>query len=166
MEEINLKIKYIAKDNPKCRISVNETSIHEFTADKTQEVCSFSVPEGAFDIKIEHYGKNMKKEVDKFVEIEKIFLNDIDIKNKIWDTTQVAEVPQWQDKNDYRWKGNLYLGHNAYVSYRFESPIYKFLSEYHNQDKKVSSNMESYDMDLLYEMKDYFSKIVEEQDKS
>ena len=166
MEEISCKICYNSKDSPKCRISVNDTAVHEFIANQTQETFNIQVPEGAFDLKIEHYGKNMKKEVDKFMEVEKIFLNDIDIKNKIWDTTQIADVPKWQDKNDYRWKGNLYLGHNGYVSYRFESPIFKFLSDYHNQDKKVSSNMESYDMDLLYEMKDYFSKIVEEQDKS
>ena len=45
------------------------------------------------------------------------------------------------------------------------SPVMNFLLEYHTKGTKVSSNMGSYDMELLYEMKEYFSEIVKEQDE-
>ena len=51
------------------------------------------------------------------------------------------------------------------IEYKMESPVIDFLLEYHTKGAKVSSNMGSYDMDLLYEMKEYFAKIVNEQDK-
>ena len=84
----------------------------------------------------------------------------------IWKTTQVAELPKWQNKEDFQWESNLYLGHNGYIEYTIESPVIEFLLSYHTAGAKVSNNMESCDMRLLYEMKEYFSKIVYEQDRN
>ena len=165
-EKIFCTLEYDAKDNPTCKVLVNDKIVHEFIGDKKEVSFSFEVLSGPFNLKILHHGKNMKREINKFIEIKKIFLNDVDLKNMIWDTVQVPELPEWQDSKDFDWRSNLYLGHNGYIDYKLKSPIIDFLLEYHTYGVKTSSNMNSYDMNLLYEMKDYFSKIVSEQEKN
>ena len=164
-EKIFCTLEYEAMDNPSCRVYVNDNIVHTFTASGREESFNFTVNQGSFNLKIMQYGKDMKREINKFVEIKKIFLNDVDLKNMIWDTIQVPELPEWQDSKDFDWRSNLYLGHNGYIDYNLKSPIIHFLLEYHTYGVKTSSNMNSYDMNLLYEMKDYFSKIVKEQDE-
>jgi len=171
MAEIDLKkenitccVQYTAQSDPTCKTLVNGEVVSNFVADNTQHQFEFTVTEGRFSLRLEHFGKDMKRETEKFVEFKKILLNGIDVKQKIWETTQVAEVPEWQNKDDFEWESNLYLGHNAYVEYIFESPILDFLHAYHTKGAKVSSNMESYDLDLLSEMKEYFTEIVRRQD--
>jgi len=163
-ERINCRIDYRSQGDPKCRILVNGKILEEFVASGTHHIFSFVVSNGPFVLRFVHYGKDMKKQVDKFIEFEKIYFNDVDLKNIIWDTTQVPDLPIWQNKEDYEWKSNLYLGHNGYIEYKFRSPIIDYLLQHHTKGAKVSSNMGSYDMKLLYEMKEYFSKIVREQD--
>jgi len=163
-EKVFCTFKYTANDQPKCRVLVNGKVVHDFIATGDEENFTFEVGHGPFVFRILHYGKNMKIETDKFLEIKSIYFNDIDFKNMIWDTSQVAELPEWQNKDDYEWKANLFLGHNGYIEYSMESPVINFLLEYHTKGAKVSSNMGSYDMDLLYEMKQYFEKIVKEQE--
>jgi len=163
-ERIKCRIDYEAFGNPKCKVLVNGKVAHDFVGDNVSEDFEFCVGKGTFKFCIMHYGKDMKKESEKFVEVKKIYFNDIDIKNMLWETTQVPEIPSWQDKNDFKWESNLYLGHNGYIEYNMQSPVIDFLLDYHTHGAKVSSNMGSYNMDLLYEMKEYFGKIVEEQD--
>ena len=131
-EKINCRIDYDAKDNPNIRIVVNGKAVHDFIADKDKETFSFEVANGPFDFRILHYGKDMKREVEKFVEIKKIYFNDIDFKNMLWHTEQVPELPKWQSKDDYKWEANLYFGHNGYIEYKMQSPILDFLLEYHS----------------------------------
>jgi hypothetical protein len=164
-EKINCRIDYEAKDNPKCRIIVNGRSVHDFVADGNTETFCFKVANGPFDFRVLHHGKDMKREINKFVEIKKIYFNDIDFKNMLWHTVQEPDLPKWQNKDDYKWEANLYFGHNGYIEYKMHSPILDFLLEYHTKGAKVSSNMGSYNMELLNEMKQYFSKIVKEQDE-
>jgi len=164
-EKINCKIFFESKNNPTCSVIVNGKTVHKFTATSDHVSFNFEAQEGPLTLKFVHYGKDMKKQVDKFIELKKIYFNDIDLKNLIWDTTQVADLPPWQKQEDYKWKSNLYFGHNGYVEYKLRSPILDFLLQHHTMGAKVSSNMGSYDMKLLYEMKEYFSKIVDSQDK-
>ena len=164
-EKINCKIDYESKDSPRCRILVNNQSVHEFVGNGEEEKFSFMVDKGPFTLRILHHGKDMKRDVNKFIEVKKIYFNDIDIKGLLWQTRQVADIPHWQNENDFEWQSNLYLGHNGYIEYQMRSPIMDYLLEYHTKGAKVSSNMGSYNMDLLYEMKEYFSKIVKEQDE-
>jgi len=163
-ETITCRIDYYSKQSPNCKILVNGKIVHDFVCVDGQELFSFTVANGPFTFRIEHYGKDMKKDVDKFIEIKKIYFNDIDFKNMIWQTEQVPLLPKWQNKRDYKWKSNLYFGHNGHLEYKMRSPVLDFLLEYHTKGSGVSSNMESYNMQLLYEMKEYFSKIVKEQD--
>jgi len=163
-EKVFCTLKYTADDRPKCRVLVNGKAVHEFIGTQEEENFTFEVDHGPFTFRILHYGKNMKVETDKSIEIKSIYFNDIDFKNMIWDTTQVAELPKWQNAEDFEWKANLFLGHNGYIEYNMKSPVINYLLEYHTKGAKVSSNMGSYDMKLLYEMKEYFSKIVKEQE--
>jgi hypothetical protein len=165
IEKVFCRLKYKANDNPKCKVFVDGQVVHDFIGSNNEENFSFEVKEGPFEFRILHYGKDMKLDIGKFIEVEAIYFNDIDFKNKIWETTQVTELPSWQNKEDFVWDANLYLGHNGYIEYRMHSPVINFLLEYHNKGTKVSSNMGSYDMELLYEMKEYFSEIVKEQDE-
>lgn len=160
MEHILCRIEYKSKDNPKVKIHVNDKIVHTFVADKNYEKFEFCTREKKIVFKIEHYDKNMKREIDKHIEIKKIYFNDIDIKNMIWETIQKAEVPSWQNKNDFVWKSNLFLGHNASISYNLQSPIIEFLLNYHQPNKKLTQDISSNDDNLLYEMKDYFQSIV------
>lgn len=162
-ERILCRIEYIAQENPKCKVLVGNKTIKKFTADNESLEFYFSITQGPFDFTIEHYGKNMKRQPNKFIEIRKLFFNDIDIKNMIWDTVQVPTMPAWQNYNDYKWEGNLFLGHNASITYKLESPIIDFLFNYHQPSTKVSAGMTSKNTKFMDEMKTYFNKIVQEQ---
>ena len=163
-EKVFCTLKYEANDNPQCRILVDGKVVHDFKARTDEENFSFDVNEGPFEFRILQYNKNMRKDTKKFIEVKAIYFNDISFKNKIWETTQVASLPSWQNKEDFKWDANLYLGHNGYIEYKMQSPVIDFLLAYHTTGAKVSSNMGSYNMELLQEMKEYFSKIVKEQD--
>jgi len=165
IEKIKCRLEYDSNHDPKCRITVNGNIVHDFIGQGSNEIFEFETLQGSFTFRIELYGKDMKKDIEKFIEIKKIYLNDIDLKNKIWETKQIPEMPKWQDVGDFNWEGNLYLGHNGYIEYELRSPIVDCLLQYHTAGAKVSSNMGSYNMELLYEMKEYFSKIVKEQDE-
>lgn len=142
---------------------MNDKTVHEFIGNNKTEKFTFEASTGAFDFRIQHFGKDMKKEQEKFIEIKKIYFNDIDIKNMLWETTQIPELPKWQSPDDFEWKSNLYLGHNAHIDYKMRSPVVDYLLDYHTKDVGVD-NVGSYNMDLLLEMKEFFSKIVDEQE--
>ena len=163
MEHILCRVEYISKLNPTCNVLINNKTVKTFTGNNSHYEFEFSVPAGEFDFAIQHFGKNMLKEPEKFIEIKKIFFNDIDIKNMIWETTQIAELPAWQKHSDFKWDSNLFLGHNGIISYKLESPIIDFLLNYHQPVLKTSHGMSSKDTNFLKEIKEYFEKKVEEQ---
>ena len=163
MEHIHCRIEYVAKENPTCNILINDKEEYMFIGNSDSVEFEFKVLLGDFKFTIEHFGKNMKKEPNKSIEIKKIYLNDIDLKSMIWNTVQVPDLPSWQNYNDYNWKGNLFLGHNSTISYKLKSPIIEFLFGYHQPSTKVSQGMTSQNNEFMNKMKEYFLKIVEEQ---
>lgn len=165
MEHILCRIEYISKFNPTCNILINNKIVNTFTGNNNYYEFEFSVPAGNFDFTIQHFGKNMIREPEKFIEIKKIFFNDIDIKNMIWDTTQIAKLPAWQKQSDFKWDSNLFLGHNGTISYKLKSPIIDFLLNYHQPVLKTSHGMSSDDNNFLKIMKEYFEKKIEEEKK-
>lgn len=166
MEHIHCRIEYICKDNPKVKILIDNKETHSFVGNKGNTEFTFSIDKKDFIFTIEHFGKNMKKDLEKFIEIKKIYFNDIDIKNMIWETTQIAELPKWQKSKDFKWKSNLYLGHNAKIEYKLQSPIIEFLLNYHQPIIKTSHGMASNNVNFLNEMKEYFEDKVKEQKKN
>jgi hypothetical protein len=164
MERILCRIEYVAEYSPNVRILINQKPIITFIGNKNFYEFDFEVDTGEFDFTIEHFGKDMKKESNKFLEIKKIYFEDIDIKDMIWMTTQIAEIPAWQNKNDFNWQGNLYLGHNDRLTYKLQSPIIEYLFNYHQPQIKNKENIATSDnFKLLSEMKSYFEEKIKEQ---
>src|SRR5210317_859898 len=132
IEKISCTIDYASNGHPECSILINDQVVHKFIGNKTnQEKFTFNVENGNFVLKICHFGKNMKTEPSKFIEIKKICFNNVDIGSMIWQTEQQPELPTWQSKKDFVWKSNLYLGHNGYIEYALHSPILDFLKNFH-----------------------------------
>jgi hypothetical protein len=163
MERIHCRIEYIADGNPTCNILINGKKEFSFTGNSTFYEFNFETPAGEFTLGIEHFGKDMKKHNNRFIEIKKIFLNDIDIKSMIWKTVQVPKLPSWQNYNDFKWEGNLYLGHNSTISYKFRSPIIDFLFGYHQPSTQTSHGMSSKDNSFIEDMKKYFSSFIKKK---
>jgi hypothetical protein len=166
MEVIQSKINYICDYHngpPKVEILVNDKSVHKFMAESGEESFNFTVEPGPFVFTIKHYDKNMKRDFNRFIEIKKLYFNGIDSKGLIWETTQKAEIPTWQNVEDFEWKSNLYLGHNAELSYHLSSPIVPFFIQYHQPSRKTSGHLQSKSADLLSEMKQYFEKKLKEK---
>ncbi|MDK2772569.1 MAG: hypothetical protein KYX68_10140 [Flavobacterium sp.] len=166
MERIPTEIIYKSREHngwPKCRVLVNDKVVHEFVAKETAEIFSFEVKSGNFSFTIQHYGKNMKKDINKFVEIKKLYFNDIDSKGLIWETVQKAEIPPWQKENNFNWNSNLYLGHNATLTWHLSSPIIPFFISYHQPQRKISGGLQFRDKNLLQNMKEYFEERLREK---
>jgi len=163
MERIQTRIEYTALEHPTCRVLINNRLVHNFVGDDTAVEFDFEVDSGDFTFTLEHHGKDMKKQAKKFIEIKKIYFNDIDIKNMIWETVQKPKMPHWQNYKDYKWESNLFLGHNSTIDYKLSSPIVNFLFDYHQPSTKVSAGMTSQNTSFMAEMKEYFTKKVQEQ---
>ena len=163
MERILSRIEYVANENPTCNILINGKKQCEFTGNSDYFEFPFQVDTKNFTFTIEHFGKDIKREPDKFIEIKKIYFNDIDIKNMVWDTVQIPKLPKWQNYNDFNWKGNLYLGHNGSISYNLQSPIVGFLFDYHQPSSKTQQKTLVKSNEYLKEIKNYFLDIVKNQ---
>jgi hypothetical protein len=163
MERILCRIEYISKENPTCNILINGKKQCDFIGDSTFFEFRFEVDTKNFTFTIEHFGKDMKRETNKFIEIKKIYFNDIDIKDMIWKTVQIPKLPKWQKHNDFIWEGNLFLGHNSSISYDLQSPITDFLFDYHQPTSQKQKNILVQNNEYLNEVKNYFLDIVEKQ---
>ena len=161
MEHIHCRIEYKSNRNPNIKIKVNDRVIKKFVADNNYIEFEFLSTQDDIELIIMMTGKE-EQEIEKYFELKKLFFNDIDIKNMIWDTVQVPNTSE-EVKRLYNWKSNLYLGHNGYLKYNFKSPIIDFLLKYHQPEIKTSQGMETNDQKMLIEMKNYFQKIVDTQ---
>ena len=164
MERILSRIEYVANENPTCNILINGKKQGEFAGNSDYFECEFDVNTKNFTFTIEHFGKDIKRQPNRFIEIKKIYFNDIDIKSMIWDTVQIPILPKWQNHNDFNWKGNLYLGHNGSISYDLQSPIVNFLFDYHQPSSKKQQETLAKSNEYLKEIKNYFLDVVKKQD--
>ena len=69
MERITSRIEYIAKENPTCNILINGKKQCEFTGSSDYFEFPFDVNTKDFTFTIEHFGKDIKREPNKFIEI-------------------------------------------------------------------------------------------------
>jgi len=163
MERIHCNIEYNSSEDqgyPLCEVLYNNSVIKKFVADSNNIEFWFDSKNDFFKFTIRHYGKDMKKHTKRFIEIKKIYFNDVDIKNLIWKTTQQPILPSWQNYKDYNWESNLYMGHNGDLNWNFKSPIMKFLLDYHQSNRKVDHGLQQNNVNLLDEMINYFEKII------
>ena len=163
MEHILCRLEYVAKENPTCNILINGKKQCDFIGDSTFFEFTFPIDTKNFTFTIEHFGKDIKRQPNKFIEIKKIYFNDIDIKNMIWNTIQIPKLPKWQNYNDFNWKGNLFLGHNSSISYDLQSPIVDFLFDYHQPSSKAQQHTLHQNNEYLKEVKNFFLDIVQKQ---
>lgn len=73
-------------------------------------------------LRFHHYGKNYIAE-DKWVEVKKMYINNIDLQHVTWDSVQHAFIPPWDNESSGVLHSNLYLGHNGYVEWQFKNPL-------------------------------------------
>lgn len=126
-ENIKLKLIYRSQNSngwPMIMIKVNDSVVAKFLADTTE--WSGEIPielHKQHVLKIEHYGKNYitDQNPDKFFELQKIFINKVDLKHHLYKFKQTAYLPIWDTHAPP--DTSLYLGHNGYLSLSIESPV-------------------------------------------
>lgn len=138
-----------------CEIRWNNKTVKRFEANV--DVVEFTVVQ---DIQAEnsvlefhHYGINHHRD-NKWVEVKQIFINNIDLQHITWDGVQRAFIPPWDDIDPVM-PGNLYLGYNGYITWKFENPILLDIQRRLNRTVKQIQGQET-TRAVLNEIKDYF----------
>lgn len=108
---------------PLCEILWNGSTVKRFEANVDSiEFTIVQDPQAIESVlQLHHYGINHHRD-DKWVEVKKIYINNIDLQHITWDGVQRAFIPPW-DNVDPVMPGNLYLGYNGHIEWRFENPI-------------------------------------------
>lgn len=159
MEYINLKLIYRSQSNngwPLIMIKVNDNIVERFHADSKEWSSKFAFePNRVNTLKIEHYGKNYitDQSPDKFFELEKCYINGVDLKHHIHLFRQTAFLPPWDNQSppDY----SLYLGHNGYLKLEFESPTNNWLQSLFGVTPNTMHGQQT-TKKVLREVKDFF----------
>lgn len=156
---ITVRIEYTASEYSAngwalARAVFNGTTVANFEANNnTLEFNIVPTNEFSCSLKIEHYGKNYITD-NKFIEITKMYINNIDLEHVLWQGVQVATLPPWDD-GDPVMPGNLYLGHNGYIEWTFENPLLKDLQSRLNKGVQQIVGQET-TYEILEQMKSKF----------
>ena len=156
---ITLKIYYTHSGHengwPLCRVLWDNKQVHNFKADG-QEIEFTVLPklEGDSTLIIEHYGKNVYTEHDKFIEIIGMRINNIHVKNILWDCTQYPIVAPWDES--WQEDGNLYMGHNGHIVWKFQNPLLLDIQKRLGVLQGAQEGQES-TKKVLNEIKEYFA---------
>lgn len=138
-------------------IKINDLIVDRFHADHTGEWSGeFECAPGSCNIlKIEHYGKNYitDQTPDKYFELQKVFINQVDLKNNIHRFKQTAYLPPWDSvaPPDH----SLYLGHNGYLSLPFESPVNQWIQKIFNLNSETMHGQTT-TVEVLSQVKKFF----------
>lgn len=108
---------------PLCEVSWNNNTVKRFEAnvDKIEFTIVQNTELDKSILQFHHYGINHHRD-DKWVEIQKIYINNIDLRHILWDGVQHAFIPPWDDLDPIM-PGNLYLGYNGNITWTFDNPI-------------------------------------------
>jgi len=109
---------------------------------------------GTSTLIIEHYGKNVYTEHDKYIEIVGLRVNNIDLKNILWESTQYPIVAPWDEP--FQQDGNLYLGHNGHIVWKFKNPLLLDIQHRLGVRHSTQEGQES-TRAVLAEIKEYFA---------
>jgi hypothetical protein len=133
IENIKLRLNYKSQNSngwPFIMIKINDQVVARFCAETTMWNGEFIVRlEESNTLKIEHYGKNYKTDQnpDRYFELEKIYINDVDLKYHIHRFKQTAFLAPWDIENPP--EHSLYLGHNGYLCLEFGSPVDQWIQQ-------------------------------------
>jgi hypothetical protein len=140
---------------------------------------SFDLDDGEHELKIVHYGKldsDHKLDsagnilVDKFVHIDKITIDNIDLKNEELWTGEFWPVYNFSYVEDMIAQGkdlpacispNLYLGHNGTWRYNFFCPFVDWIITQRKLGPKLDGTIFKTSRQLLEEAKKYFKDLPE-----
>jgi hypothetical protein len=159
---ITIKINYLASSYsdiagwPLIRILFNNQQV--FNAEASGEYFEFVIfqdPDALSNIlKVEHYGKNYLQD-DKFFEIKKILINNVDIDSILWDSIQYPILPPWDSQENLEQPGNLYLGHNGSIVWNFSNPLMLDIQQRLGRTVKQISGQDT-TKKVLEDVKDFF----------
>jgi hypothetical protein len=138
-------------------IKINDIVVDRFHADHTNEwsgefKCNLNIRNV---LKIEHYGKNYitDQNPDKYFELQKVFVNQVDLKNHIHKFKQTAYLPPWDsiEPPDH----SLYLGHNGYLSLEFDSPVNSWIQKMFGLNSETMHGQAT-TVEVLTQVKNFF----------
>ena len=140
MERTNFRFDFTVSGMPLIKVLVDGKIYANHKLYKPGSIsidCDLS--DGRHVIEIVHYGKNYNTDSDTYFELQKLYINEVDIKNEIYNCIQYPDLPPWEEwhnNNDViKWKNNLYLGHNGKLVYNeFTTPSVPW---YHQKFSKV-----------------------------
>ena len=161
MERTNFKFDFTKAGLPLIKLLVDGKiyANHRCTRDGSISI-DCELKDGKHVIEIVHYGKNYSTDTDTHFELQKLYINEVDIKQELFNFIQYPDIPPWDnwhvDNHPLEWKNNLYLGHNGKLMYNeFITPsipwFHKRFSNIH-QPQGMRSNKE-----FLQEMKKDFA---------
>ena len=137
-------------------IKINDTIVDRFHADHNEWSGEFGFDLSPHNVlKIEHYGKNYitDQTPDKYFELQKIFINHVDLKNNIHKFRQTAYLPPWDSVDPPG--HSLYLGHNGYLSLAFDSPVNHWIQKTFGLNSKTMDG-QSTTIEVLTQAKKFF----------
>ena len=118
MERTNFKFDFTKAGLPLIKLLVDGKiyANHRCTRDGSISI-DCELKDGKHVIEIVHYGKNYSTDTDTHFELQKLYINEVDIKQELFNFIQYPDIPPWDnwhvDNHPLEWKNNLYLGHNA-----------------------------------------------------
>lgn len=160
---ITIKIQYQASEYsesgwPLIRVSYDSKTIANFEANNS--TLEFTIKQNINSttscLCVEHYGKNYQTD-NKFFEVKKIFVNNIDLEHLLWDGVQYPILAPWEEQclQDVSYPGNLYLGHNGRIEWKFNNPILLDIQKRLGRNVTQIQGQETTQA-VLDQIKDYF----------
>lgn len=135
MEHIKFEFEHVSIGNPLVKFLI-DGKIYANLEIKSNDpiVINCDLDNGNHCIEICHYGKNYITDVDKSFTLERLKINDVDVKYEIFKFCQYPDLPPWDSWNDNNqpisWENNLHLGHNGKLIFKeFSTPSVDWFKE-------------------------------------
>jgi len=137
-------------------LKINDIIVDRFCADSTEWQCTHSFDCFADNVlKIEHYGKNYVTDSvpDRYFELVRMHVNDVDLKHHLYNCRQTAYLPPWDTQHPP--EQSLYLGHNGYLELRFSSPVNAWIQSLFGINNRTMHGQAT-TREVLADVKDFF----------
>lgn len=132
-----------------------------------QTLMQFDVPldDGHHELKIVHHGKTVHDHLlddqglivqDKFVEIEKIWMDNVQLDQELWSGRFFPVYMHKADNEPYSICPNLYLGHNGTWILNFNTPALTWLIASRKPGPNLDGTIFKTSRETLHEVKQIF----------
>lgn len=137
-------------------VVVNDVFVKSLLGDSSEYECVIPVSKGTNSLRLMHFGKNYFTDCDpdKFFQLEKVWINDVDLKHHIHQFQQTAFLPPWDSEPPP--VHSLYLGHNGYLELKFESPVNSWIQTLFGVSQDTMHGQQT-TMQVLEDIKNYFN---------